>query len=72
MDFIAQSIQDTYDYMRRILLEDFDDEHILMLAKDCVNQISWTNPALMHKGLYWIIENYLARSGVLFKRLVLQ
>ena len=69
MGFVEQSIQDAYNYMKIILLEDFSDEHIMTLAKDCVNHIEWTNLSLMHKGLNWIVENYLARSGVLFKPL---
>ncbi|MBF8984879.1 hypothetical protein IZY60_15160 [Lutibacter sp. B2] len=40
------------------------EEKATKMAKEVVSNIDWNNSALMHKGLSWIVKNYLEQIEV--------
>lgn len=35
------------------------------ISKEIVKLIDWNNSALMHKGLSWIVKNYLIKKNLM-------
>lgn len=39
----------------------FQRERVDRIADQVLNAIDWDNPALMHKGIAWIVNNYFRK-----------